>query len=292
MIGAMNPGAVIAASLAGTQPQQPQEAFVWGQGGRRMTPEAIARARDLASQQMQVDYSPIYSPWQGAARVADNLVGALQNRKVDKAERENMAYSQNQIAQLLTGGGTPSASAPPGVQQSSAPGGNMALAQQVIADPYADAGAKALAQRQLSLSDFYAKEGYKAQHREQPEIVQLAQIANDPTQPPEIKAAAAARIKVLNDPTAIIPGLPIGTYVGPTSGVAAALGGGGGPKPGDEVDGHRFLGGNPNDKASWEPVSNDPPPISSAPSRVSEDAAMAKARADGDEYLRRILEGK
>lgn len=83
-------------------PQQPQQAapFVWGSGGRRMTPDEIARERALAARQMQADYSPIASPWQGLARVADNLTGALRDREARKASEQNTAEGA-EIARLL-----------------------------------------------------------------------------------------------------------------------------------------------------------------------------------------------
>lgn len=74
--------------------------FVWGKGGRRMTPEDIMRERAIAARQMQTDYSPIQSPWQGLARVADQVTGALRDKEARKASERNAADSAT-IAQLL-----------------------------------------------------------------------------------------------------------------------------------------------------------------------------------------------
>lgn len=52
--------------------------FVWGEGGAQLTPEAIAAQRRVAQAMMQQgsDFSPIRSPWQGMARVAQSLGAA------------------------------------------------------------------------------------------------------------------------------------------------------------------------------------------------------------------------
>lgn len=209
MIGALNPSAIIAAQLA--QPEQP---FVWGQGGRRMTPDDIAREREIAASLMSPDYSPVASPWQGLARVSENLTGALRERKADKASQSNADYSA-QIAQSLLNPSVPG-SASPGAGQSPASGGNL---MQVIADPYADPSVKALAQMQLEQQQKVAMKQFEYQNRELPEVAQLAQIANDTTQPEWMRKAAADRITAMNDPLAVIPDLGggIGGYVGPRS---------------------------------------------------------------------------
>lgn len=76
-------------------------AFVWGKGGKRMTPEDIARERALAARQMQSDYSPVQHWSQGLGRVADNVLGALRDRGAQKAAVANSADSMR-IAEMLT----------------------------------------------------------------------------------------------------------------------------------------------------------------------------------------------
>ena len=274
MIGSMTPASMIAAQLA--QPQEPQAPFQWGQGGRRMTPDDIARERELAARMTQTNYSPIYSPWQGLARVSENLLGAMRERKADSASERNADYGQQIIQSLLNPGGSPSASGAPGGSPPS-PGANIAQLSAIVADPYLPDSAKAVAQMQLEQGQRMAMKQFEYANREQPEIVQLANIARDTTQPAEIRRAAQDRITALNDPTLVIPGLPTGTYVGPRSGVGMAF------------------GQAPDDAPETLPpdfFDDDPPPISAAPPRVDENAAMAKARAEGDEYLRRLLGGK
>lgn len=79
----------------------PSQAFTWGSGGRRLTPEDIARERALAARQMKSDYSPVQHWTQGLGRVADNLLGALRDRKAQKAADANAADGRR-IAELLT----------------------------------------------------------------------------------------------------------------------------------------------------------------------------------------------
>jgi len=86
-------------------------AFVWGDGGAQMTPEAIAAQRKIAQAMMQrgSDYSPIQSGWQGAARLAEGLMGGLDARMADSAERKNAASERELLASLISGGGAPAA---------------------------------------------------------------------------------------------------------------------------------------------------------------------------------------
>lgn len=292
----MSPLNIPAGIVNGLFPQQAaQEPFVWGSGGRRMTPEAIARQREIAASLTRPDFSPVGSVWEGLGRAAGNWMGALRERDLDKAERKNMAYSQDQIAKLLINpGGSPSATGAPGSPQSSGSGANPAMLMQVLADPYADDGVKALAQMQLEQAQKVQMKQLEWANREQPEIVQLANIARDASQPAEVRKAASDRITALNDPMAIIPGLPNGTYVGRQSGVAAAMGGGvgGGPKVGDVVDGYRYLGGDPNSKTSWQeagaPGVQDAPRPTSTIARSSYEAFVTQyGQEEADAILKR-----
>lgn len=86
--------------------QDVADPFVWGSGGRRMSPEDIAAEREIAATLMQngMDFSPVGHWTQGLARVGQSLVGALQSSHADKAAEANKAY-EDQIAQALLGGG-------------------------------------------------------------------------------------------------------------------------------------------------------------------------------------------
>ena len=48
----------------------PSQAFTWGSGGRRMTPDDIARERALAARQMKSDFSPVQHWTQGRQPLA------------------------------------------------------------------------------------------------------------------------------------------------------------------------------------------------------------------------------
>lgn len=205
------------------QQQAMQAPFQWGRGGRRMTPEQIAREREIAQAMMQSDYSPVQHWSQGLGRVADGLLGGMRDRDARKAEQANMQYSDEILQSLMNPGGVPSASGAPGVA-SPAPGANIGQLSAIIANPYVSPQVQALAKRQLEMADFETKQRLQSQYGEQPEIVRLANIARDPASPPEVRAAAEGRIKALNDPEIVIPGLPGGTYVGPRSGVGMAYG--------------------------------------------------------------------
>lgn len=273
--------AVVSGLFPRNQMQAVAEPFVWGKGGRRMTPQDITREREIAASLMQPDYSPVQHWTQGLARVAGNVTGALQDRAALKASDANADYSRQIAASLSNPSGTPSASAPPGSGQSLAPGGDPARLMQIVADPYVDRGTKALAQMQLEQAQAIQMKQMEWANREQPEIVQLATLANDPNQPEHVRKAAQGRMQILNDPMAIIPGLPIGTYVGPQSGVAAALGGGGQSTDAPDTLPPDFFDSAPS-------VADAPPPISAARA----EAELKKARAEGDAEMRRLMGGR
>lgn len=70
------------------------------------TPKSIERKRKMAEAMLAqgVDYSPIASPWQGAARMANALVGGLGQRKADKQEAEGTASAREAMIKALNGG--------------------------------------------------------------------------------------------------------------------------------------------------------------------------------------------
>lgn len=82
-------------------PVQPGTPFTFGAGGRRRTAEQILMDRRVASSLSAPDFSPIASPWQGLARVATNLTGALQGRRADRAEAANAAESDAVLRALM-----------------------------------------------------------------------------------------------------------------------------------------------------------------------------------------------
>jgi hypothetical protein len=107
-VPSMQPGGFVPPEYipgAGGQPK-PAEAFQWAEGGQRLTPEDIAARRKLAQQQMAtgMDFSPVAHWTQGVARVAQALVGSMEQKKLDKAAQQNITYEQ-QILQSLAGTG-------------------------------------------------------------------------------------------------------------------------------------------------------------------------------------------
>lgn len=78
-------------------------AFFWGSKGEALTTEEIQRRRQLADALMQqgMDYSPVQHWSQGAARVAQALTGAYQNRRADAAQKENTAFNAQLVADAI-----------------------------------------------------------------------------------------------------------------------------------------------------------------------------------------------
>ncbi len=118
-VTSMQPGGLVPLDITGgtglAQPApQPNTAFQWGARGERLTPDDIASRRKIAQQQMAagMDFSPVGHWTQGAARVAQALVGSMQAKSLDKAAQKNVNYEQ-QILQSLTGGGGGGASNDP-----------------------------------------------------------------------------------------------------------------------------------------------------------------------------------
>ncbi len=71
------------------------------------TPKSIERKRKMAEAMLSsgIETSPIASPWQGAARIAQALVGGLASRKADKQEAEGTQSAREAMVKALNGGG-------------------------------------------------------------------------------------------------------------------------------------------------------------------------------------------
>ncbi len=69
------------------------------------TPMSIARKRQLANALMQqgMDVSPLASPWQAAARVAQGLVGGLDEHRADTQEQQGISSANQALAAALQG---------------------------------------------------------------------------------------------------------------------------------------------------------------------------------------------
>ena len=77
-------------------------AFVWGRGGRQLTPEQIAQQREIEDELARgaIDTSPVGHPLQGLARVANAMAGAFRRGQLDRAQSENDAYNTSNYGNL------------------------------------------------------------------------------------------------------------------------------------------------------------------------------------------------
>lgn len=83
--------------------------FFWGRGGARLTPEQIAREREIAEALLKngIDFSPVGHWLQGAARLANAIAGKVTEGRAKKAEGENARISSEVLQRLLeSSGGT------------------------------------------------------------------------------------------------------------------------------------------------------------------------------------------
>lgn len=107
-------------------------AFTWGEGGSKLTPEEIAVQRALfAKKRLQgVDTSPVASPWQGAARLADAFGDVMQENRLGQAAAENAAYNQSQAAPIMEAlyGGITGTSSPVAAALTAVPGAAQEMA--------------------------------------------------------------------------------------------------------------------------------------------------------------------
>lgn len=81
--------------------QQAPEPFIWGAGGAKLTPEQLLAQQEIARDRMRSDYSPVGSVWEGLGRVADNWLGALDNKRLSKEQAAANADRSAMIAQML-----------------------------------------------------------------------------------------------------------------------------------------------------------------------------------------------
>lgn len=84
----------------------PLETFIWGAGGQKMSPEQVARQREIAAALMQggMDYSPVDHWLQGAARASQGLVGGLKDRWANEAETAGRNAYKTEFDSVFGGG--------------------------------------------------------------------------------------------------------------------------------------------------------------------------------------------
>lgn len=80
--------------------------FLWGNGGAMLSPEQVARDREIAAALMgnSMDYSPVDHWLQGAARAAQGLVGGLKDRWATEAETSGREGFQSRWDDVFGGG--------------------------------------------------------------------------------------------------------------------------------------------------------------------------------------------
>jgi len=85
---------------------QPLGGFIWGAGGQMLTPQEAERQRRLAEALMAKgsDYSPVGSPMEGMARVANALVGGLKQYKANAAEKRGIESANTDTVNAFGGG--------------------------------------------------------------------------------------------------------------------------------------------------------------------------------------------
>jgi hypothetical protein len=81
--------------------------FFVGKGGRKLTPEDVARERELVAlaRSKMGDTSPVGHWTQGATRVVDALGAVLREKRTNKAEAAGLAGADERIAAILSGQG-------------------------------------------------------------------------------------------------------------------------------------------------------------------------------------------
>lgn len=87
--------------------------FLWGNGGAMLSPEQVARDREIAAALVgnSMDYSPVDHWLQGAARAAQGLVGGLKDRWATEAETSGREGFQSRWDDVFGGGQRASPSA-------------------------------------------------------------------------------------------------------------------------------------------------------------------------------------
>jgi len=81
--------------------------FVWGKGGEKLTPDAVARLRVAAElmKQEATSTTPVASPFAGLNRALQGWVVGRDNKRSDTAETEGLASADAAIAAMLGGQG-------------------------------------------------------------------------------------------------------------------------------------------------------------------------------------------
>jgi hypothetical protein len=87
----------------------PSTPFFWDASGAKMSPDEVKRKRRIADAMIEkgADYSPIVSPWQGVARIANAISGKYQSDVADMAETNGRKQTSEDIAAMFGDGKQP-----------------------------------------------------------------------------------------------------------------------------------------------------------------------------------------
>jgi hypothetical protein len=200
----ITPGTLAAAQQPLNQMQTVAEPFVWGQGGRRMTPEDIAFAQRQAAQRMSNggSYAPVDHWLQGAARASEGIIGGLQMRDARRASEVNAAESDMVVRALMEGGA--------GGQ----PGGNRDAVIAAMLNPNISDQARGFAESE------WARMNPKP--LAPTEFERTLQGAGIMPGTPQWTQSMQGKVSNTIDPITVVP-TPHGPYVGPMSKFAETL---------------------------------------------------------------------
>ena len=99
--------------------------FIWGSGGRKLTPQEAAARREIENAILEkgIDFSPVADPFQGLGRVANAAAGAFRRSRLGADEADIASRNKALVSPILaalTGGST--AAAPSSIPMTSAAG--------------------------------------------------------------------------------------------------------------------------------------------------------------------------
>jgi hypothetical protein len=219
------------------QTQQPQGGFVWGAGGAQLTPDQLADRMRMAQSMAAPDFSPVQHWTQGLGRVAQNVLGALDERSLEKQQGQAAADAQARITAAL--------------------GKDADLAPLLTSN---DRVAQSLGQMQLE------QRMPKQIPPTEFERTLLGAGIDPASRQGQALYQQRAATMASPQPQFISDGMGGGRWVSPP---ATGIQGGGdpslavaapnaGPQPGTIEDGYRFKGGNPADPSAWEQVQGGP----------------------------------
>lgn len=242
-----------AASLA-------QAPFVWGQGGARITPDEVARRRQLNEQALVGDYSPVEHWTQGIGRMLDGYLAGRERNKLSEAADYNAQQADSARNAVLSGdtNAITEALLNPNVDTQTksvlqamtpkrwAPSTDLEkMLVQSGVQPGSPEWVDAMRQGVQNKIDPWTNivsGGESIMGRQS--MVQQALSGDAPKQPSWLDAFSPEELRVMQGEASRRAGsnIPNGSPLQ------------GGPQVGAVENGYRFLGGDPEVESNWEPV--------------------------------------